>query len=295
MLVQQLFNGAVTGASYALFALGLTLIFGMHRILNFAHGAVFMWGALIGLYAVLYAGLSLPLAFLCGILGGAFVSVMLDLLVFRPLRRRHGDELSTIVASIGASLVLLNGAQQLTGADTLRYPFGVFPLAFYQLGGVKVSSEQIVILLTVAVLLIALVIYLYRTPLGIEVRAVSVDEKTSTLLGVRPGRVYFQTFALTGALAGAAGVILGITFNSVSYTMGEGIMLQGFVVIILGGLGSIPGTVIASLIIGVVQSLTVAYVSTELSDAILFGILFVILMVRPNGFFSGLHVEHRVA
>jgi branched-chain amino acid transport system permease protein len=295
MFGQELLNGFVVGAVYALFSLGLTLVFGIHRILNLAHGAVFMWGALIGYFAVTGAGLALLPAFILAILGGALVSVGLDLLVFRPLRRREGDEFGTIIVSIGANLVLMHLAQQATNAQTLRFPFGIFPIHFYHLLGLRVSLQQIVIVAAVALLVVALVLYLFRTNLGTDARAVAIDERTSMLLGINPHAVYLGTFAIAGALAGAAGVILGIAFNSVSYIMGEPIMLQAFVVIVLGGLGSVPGALLAGVMLGVIQTLTTVYISSELSDAVVFGLLFIVLLVRPRGLFTGLHTEHRVA
>jgi branched-chain amino acid transport system permease protein len=294
VLAQQLLNGVVVGAVYALFSLGLTLVFGMHRILNLAHGAVFMWGALIGYFAVT-RGLPLWTAFIVAVIGAGFVSVALDLCVFRPLRRHKGDEFATIVASIGANLILMQLAQQATNAQTLRFPFGIFPVVFYSLLGIRISLQQIVILAAVAVIVIALLLFLFRTSLGSEARAVAVNEQTAMLLGVNPGKVYLASFFIAGMLAGAAGVILGIAFNSVTYVMGEAVMLQAFVVIVLGGLGSVVGAVLAGVVIGMIQTLTTAYISTELSDAVVFGLLFLVLLIRPNGFFSGLHTEHRVA
>ncbi|MGH7034057.1 MAG: branched-chain amino acid ABC transporter permease [Stellaceae bacterium] len=295
MLAQQLLNGVVVGAVYALFSLGLTLVFGMHRILNLAHGAVFMWGALIGYFAVTLAGLPLWAAFIAAIFGAGLVSVALELCVFRPLRRHQGDEFGTIVASIGANLILMQLAQQATNAQTLRFPFGIFPILFYNIAGLRVSLQQIVILGAVAVIVVALLAFLFKTSLGSEARAVAVDERTSMLLGVNPGKVYLTSFLIAGMLAGAAGVILGVAFNSVSYVMGDAVMLQAFVVIVLGGLGSVTGAVLAGILIGMVQTLTTAYISTELSDAVVFGLLFVVLLIRPDGFFAGLHSEYRVA
>ncbi|HXS38637.1 MAG TPA: branched-chain amino acid ABC transporter permease [Stellaceae bacterium] len=295
MLAQQLLNGVVVGAVYALFSLGLTLVFGMHRILNLAHGAVFMWGALIGYFAVTLAGLPLWAAFIVAVFGAGLVSVALELCVFRPLRRHQGDEFGTIVASIGANLILMQLAQQATNAQTLRFPFGIFPILFYDIAGLRVSLQQLVILGAVAVIVVALLAFLFKTSLGSEARAVAVDERTSMLLGVNPGKVYLTSFLIAGMLAGAAGVILGVAFNSVSYVMGDAVMLQAFVVIVLGGLGSVTGAVLAGILIGMIQTLTTAYISTELSDAVVFGLLFVVLLIRPDGFFAGLHTEYRVA
>ena len=140
-----------------------------------------------------------------------------------------------------------------------------------------------------------LVLCIFKTSTGAKVRSVAVNERTSTLLGVNAGPVYLQTFFIAGLMAGAAGIIVGIAFNAVSYTMGESMMLQAFVVIVLGGLGSITGTVVASLLIGLIQTLSIAYVSSQLADAILFGLLFFVLWLYPSGLLIGLHTEQRVA
>src|ERR1700722_15026937 len=163
MLAQQILNGVVMGAVYALFSLGLTLIFGLLKILNLAHGAVFMWGALVGLFAITQWNLGLPVAFALALISGGLLSVLLELLVFRPLRRRQGDELSTVVASVGANLVLMTVAQQVTNAEVMRFPFGVFPLQFYRGIGLRISSQDIAIVLAAAVMVALLVIYLFRT------------------------------------------------------------------------------------------------------------------------------------
>jgi branched-chain amino acid transport system permease protein len=295
MITQQILNGIVVGAVYALFSLGLTLVYGLFRILNLAHGAVFMCGSMAGLFAIEVLKTDLLLAFVLAMLFGGLVSVALELLVFRPLRKRKGDELSTIVASIGANLILMNLAQQVTNSETLRFPFGTFPIRFYGLFDVRVSAQDIAILVSAAIMVGTLVLYVFRTSLGAKLRAVAVNERTSALLGVNAGPVYLQTFFIAGAMAGAAGMIVGIAFNAVSYTMGENMMLQAFVVIVLGGLGSVAGTVTASLLIGLIQTLSIAYVSSQLSDAILFGILFLVLWLYPSGLLTGLHTEQRAA
>ena len=295
MLTQQIFNGIVMGTAYAIFALGLTLVFGLLKILNLAHGAVFMFGALASLYAVTQLELGLLGAFVISMVCGGALSVLLELLVFRPLRRRQGDELSTVVASVGANLVIMTLAQQVTNAESLRFPFGTFPTQVFRAGWLRFSLQDVTILAAAIVMVAVLVFYLFWTQAGTEVRAVAVNERTSTLLGVNPGAIYLQVFFAAGALAGAAGMILGIAFNSVNYSMGENILLQAFVVIVLGGLSSVVGTVVAGLFIGILQALATAYLSTELSEIIMFGILFLTLLLRPSGLFPGLHVEHRVA
>lgn len=304
MLAQQLVNGLVVGSVYALFALGFTLVFGVHHVLNLAHGSVCMWGAFIGLIAVAPGSvfgaaqatpfLPLPVAFLLAMLGGGLLGVLLDLLAFRPLRRRHATEFAALVSSIGASLVLISLAQQLSRTRILRFPFGTFPLVIYRFAGLRVSLLQLFIVGCVAVLFAALLFYLYRTSFGRQVRAVAVNERAATLLGVNPAAVYLQIFFISGALAGAAGVLIGLAFNSVNFLMGEPYLMRAFVVVVLGGLGSVTGAVVAGLLLGLIQVLTVVYLSSGLSDAIIFSVLFLMLLVRPTGLFAGLRRDVRV-
>jgi branched-chain amino acid transport system permease protein len=294
MIAQQLLNGIVVGSVYALFALGFTLVFGVHHILNLAHGAVFMIGAFIGLFLVITVKLPFAVAFVAASLGAGIVSVALDWVAFRPLRRRGAPEFAAIVSSLGAGMILMNAAQRLSETKVWRYPFGVFPVEVYSLLGVRVTLLQLVITGCVATGVAGLAFHLFRTSFGRQIRAVAISERTATLLGVNPASVYFQTFFISGVLAGAAGVLIGIAFNSVHFLMGEPYMLRAFVVIVLGGLGSVTGAVIAGLLLGVVQTLTVAYLSSGLSDAIIFSLLFVTLLVRPTGFFGTLRRERRV-
>ena len=295
MLIQQLLNGLIVGSVYALFALGFTLVFGVLNILNLAHGAVFMWGAFVGLYAVTAAGLPLPVAFLLGTVAAGVLSVLIDLLVFRPMRKRNSDEFGALVASLGANLVLISLAQQVSNARIMSFPFGTFPIVIYEFLGLRISLLQITMVLCLIVLVSALLYYVYITPFGRQVRAVAVSDRTAVLLGINPTAVYVRTFFIAGALAGAAGVIIGLAFNSVQFLMGEPMMLRAFVVIILGGMGSIRGAIVAGLLLGVVHTLVVTYLSSQLSDAIIFAILFVALLVRPTGLFRGLRQPARVA
>ena len=295
MIAQQILNGLVVGSVYALFALGFTLIFGVHHILNMAHGAVFMWGAFVGLFAVTWLDLPFPLAFVVAVVLAGLISVALDWVAFRPLRKRGAPEFSAIISSIGAGLVLMNIAQRVSETRVLRYPFGTLPVEIFMLFGLRVTLIQAVIVVSALVIVGALLVYLFYTRFGRQIRAVAVNERTATLLGVNPDFVYFQTFFISGALAGAAGVLIGIAFNAVHFLMGEPYMLRAFVVIVLGGLGSIMGALVAGLLLGLVQTLTIAYVSSGLSDAIIFSILFATLLLRPTGFFGTLRKERRVA
>jgi branched-chain amino acid transport system permease protein len=286
MLAQQLLNGVVVGSVYALFALGFTLIFGVNHILNLAHGAVFTWGALAALYTVTAFELPLPIAILAAALTGGCLGLLLDAVAFRPLRSRNAPEFAAIISSIGAGLILTSLAQQASETRVLRFPFGTFPAITFQFLGLRIQLLQLVIIAAVAILVALLSVYLYRTSFGRQVRAVSIDERTARLLGINPSVVLAQVFFISGALAGLAGVLIGLAFNSVHFMMGEPFLLRAFVVIVLGGLGSLTGAVLAGLSIGVVQSLSVAYLSSGFADAIVFTLLFIALVVRPTGLFG---------
>ena len=294
MLAQQLLNGIVVGSIYALFALGFTLVFGINHILNLAHGAVFTWGAFAALFAVISLDLPLPVALLIAALVGGTLAVGVDWVAFRPLRQRKASEFAAIVSSIGAGLILMSLAQQVSDTKVMRFPFGTFPIVIFEIFGLRVQLLQIVIMATVAVVVLALTLYLYRTDLGRQIRAVAINQRTAQLLGINPGLVFAQVFFISGALAGIAGVLIGLAFNSVHFLMGEPLLLRAFVVIVLGGLGSIVGAVIAGLLLGIIQALGVAYLSSGSADAIIFCLLFAMLVARPTGIFGGAMSAQRV-
>lgn len=287
MIAQQLLNGLVLGGVYALFALGFTLIFGIHRIMNMAHGAVFMTGAFIGLYTV-RAGMPLWFALPVAMVAAGLVSILIEVIAFKPLRKLAlaDAELASIISSIGAGLIVLSIGQYVSKTETMRFPFGtVSPDAIVVLG-LRVTMLQL-LMLGVAVLGVGLLaFYLYRTAQGRQIRAVAGNYRAAQLLGVNPDAIFYQTFFLSGALAGAAGVMVGLAFNAVQFLMGEPFLLKAFVAIIIGGLGSVPGALIGGLVLGLLQSLSAAYLPSLLVDAVIFMLLFVILMIRPDGLFA---------
>lgn len=293
MIAQQLLNGLIVGGVYALFALGFNLIFGIHRILNLAHGAIFMAGAFFGLYAV-EAGLPFWLAFLVAMAGAGLLAVLVDYIAFRPLRGRGDVEFAAIISSIGVDLLLVSIAQRVSETQVLRFPFGTFPIETMKVMGLRINLLQILIVVLVLVLAGLLALYLYRTSFGRQVRAVAANPRAAGLLGVDAGQIFRQTFFLSGALAGAAGVLIGLAFNSIHFLMGEPYLLRGFVVLILGGLGSLPGALVGGLVLGLLQTLATAYLPSGLSDAVIYALLFVILLVRPTGLFGTALADTRV-
>ncbi len=295
LFLQQMLNGLVLGSVYALFSLGFTLVFGVQRILNLAHGAVFMVGAFVGLVAVTQLHIAFLPALVVAALAGGVVSVLVDLVAFRPLRNRRGSEFSALISSIGIALVISNVAQILSQSRVWRYPFGTFPIKVFVVSGLRITLLQLTILGSVAVIVLVLALLLFRTSLGRQLRAVAISPHTALLLGCNVSTVYLTTFFISGVLAGIAGVLIGLAFNSVSFLMGDPYMVRAFVVVVLGGLGSVWGAVLAGLLLGLVQTLTVAFVSSNLSDAIVFGLLFLALLVRPGGLFGTARHEGRVA
>lgn len=286
MFLQTLVNGLITGASYALFSVGLTLIFGVHNILNLAHGAVFTWGALIGLWSVLEFGAPWPIALLASAVASALLSAIIDVVAFRPLERRGAPETSVMLASIGVGLVLSSLAQQATGTKVLGFPVGSVPAASWNLGGLRISSMGLIVVGAAVVLTAVLMLYLRLTQAGRETRAVAENPRAALLVGINPTAVHLRTFLIAGMFAGIAGFLLGSTFNSVSFMMGDPYLLIGMSVIILGGMGSVVGALLGSLFIGLVQAFTVIYVSSQLSQVVPFIALFLVLVFRPEGIFA---------
>jgi len=285
MLAQQILNGLVIGAVYSLFALGFNLIFGVHRILNLAHGGVVMVGAFAGLYAVL-AELPIWVAFIAAALAAGLLSVLIDFVAFRPLRRRGEMEFAALVSSIGADMVLTTLAQRWSNTQVMRFPFDAFPISSFTVFGLRMTTMQLSILGVVAAVSVLLFVYLYGTSFGRQVRATAENDRAARLLGVNVTAVYFQTFFISGVLAGLTGVLLGLAFNHVYFLMGEPLLLKGFVVLILGGLGSLKGALVAGFLLGVIQAICTAYLPNGLSDPVVYGLLFVIILLRPSGLFG---------
>jgi len=287
-LGQNLVDGMSRGAVYAVFALGFTLIFGILDIVNLAHAATYMVCAFAGWLVLSSLNLPLPVALLVSMAAGALVAVGLEFIAFRPLRKEGAERLSPMISSIGASLILVSLAEAFFGSDTRRFPSTVLdpkPLLMGGVDGIRVSWAQILIVVVSLVLMAALGWFIRRTRMGKAIRAVAANQKASRLLGINVNAVIVTTFAVAGALAGAAGILVGLLTNNIFPGMGAQIELRGLAVVILGGMGNIEGAVLGGLILGVIETFTIAYVpaGADFKDAIAFVILFLILMIRPQG------------
>ena len=284
VFLQQLANGISLGSVYALFALGFTLVFGVLEIINLAHAAVLAVGALLAYTLFTRLGAGLIPALLGAFIGTGLLGIVIDFVAFRPLRLRQASRLASLITSIGVALILVNLAQIVWGAEPLSYPPGVVPLRFFTSGGLTVSLLQIITLTTTVVLLIGLRLLLTRTKIGMAIRAVAENPATASLLGIPFDRVVMFTFFLSSALGGVAGVLVGMLLQgSVSPFMGNTYGLKGLAAIILGGMGDVTGAVLGGLIMGIGEIMIVQYLNSSYRDGVAFGLLFLVLIIRPTG------------
>ena len=280
---QQIVNGLFLGSIYALFALGYTLVFGVLDILNLAHQAVFMLCAYVALLLVLHLHLPMFVAFPVAVAAGGLVGLAVERIAFRPLRGRSDSNISGLISSIAMATILEALALQLFGPDVERFPFGVVPDRTLHLGDAVVSELQVVIIAIALGMLAVLTFVLKRTVLGRRIRAVAESPTAARVLGVNVDRVIAASFFVSSALGAAAGVLFGLAFNSVSPDMGRTVELKGLAVIILGGMGSMPGAAIAGFALGLLEVFTVAKLGSSYRDAVAFGVLFLVLVFRPRG------------
>jgi branched-chain amino acid transport system permease protein len=283
---QQVINGLFLGSIYALFALGYTLVFGVLDILNLAHAAVFMLAAFGALSLVTAAHLHILVALPLAVLGAGILGLVLERLAFRPLRGRADSNISGLISSLAMAAIFEAIALELWGPNTARFPFGTIPDVPIHVLGAVVSRLQLTIVAVALGLFLALWWLVQRTRLGREVRAVAESPRAARVLGVDVDRAIAASFFISSALGGAAGVLFGLAFNSVAPDMGRGVELKGLAVIIVGGMGSMTGAVVAGFALGLVEVFVVAHLGGSYRDAVSFAALFLILVLRPRGLFG---------
>ncbi len=293
-LLQQLVNGISVGSIYALIALGYTMVYGILRFVNFAHGDVFMVGAFFGLYAAGWVGASVGtggvqsgtsfvgviVVFVVAMGGAALLGVILERLAYKPVRKQ--PRLNALITAIGVSLFLENAGVLVFGSSPRTFP-SIVPSTSYNLGGVKVASPQIMTLAGSCVLMLGLNWIVFRTRIGRAMRAVSFNRDAASLMGIPADRVITATFALGSALAAAAGVLFELSYPRLDPQMGVMQGLKAFVAAVLGGIGNIPGAVLGGLVLGLAETLVSGYLSSTYRDAIAFVLLILILIVKPSG------------
>jgi branched-chain amino acid transport system permease protein len=285
VIAQQLFNGLFLGAVYALFAVGYTLVFGVLDILNLAHAAIFT-AAAFAAFSLAAAGWPLPLAFLAAAAVAGVLGILLDRVAFAPLRRRNAGTLVPLISSIGVAIIIGALLRALYGVDERHFTLGGLDAAPMHVGPLTFTTVELTIFFAAIGLMLGLSYVLRATPLGRRIRAVAEDRVAAALRGVDLERTIAATFFIASGLGGAAGVLTGLEYNSVTLDMGGPIELKGLAVIILGGMGSVTGAVIGGFILGAVETLAIAYGLSAWRDALVFGVMFVILVARPTGLFG---------
>ncbi len=290
--IQQLINGISVGSIYALIALGYTMVYGIIKLINFAHGDVYMLGAFAGLYATLVLKMSFVPALIFSMIVCAILGIIIERLAYRPLR--NSPKIVILITAIGVSLLLEYTTMFFLGPQPRAFP-EVFKHASYTLvgGKVTISNREILIIAVTVILMILLQYIIHNTKIGKAMRAVSYDMQAARLMGINVDTTISITFALGSALAAAAGVLVGIYYNKVFPLMGIMFGLKAFVSAVLGGIGIIPGAMTGGLILGITESLVSGYGSSLYRDPVAFVILIIILLVKPSGLF-GKNVREKV-
>jgi len=292
--LQQLVNGLSLGSIYALIALGYTMVYGVLRLINFAHGDVYMVGAYVGYYLSRKLQGSEPsivsalLVMLGSMIACAFLGILIERLAYRPVRREA--RLTLLITAIGVSLFIENVAQLVFGPDPKFFP-SLAPRADFIVAGVRLTSEQITVIVVSFLLMLLLRFFIMNTRTGKAMRAVSFSLDAARLMGISTDWIIAVTFALGSALAAAAGVLIGMQIPKIDPLMGIMYGLKAFVAAVLGGIGSIPGAVLGGLLIGTSEVMVVGYLSSTYREAIAFAILILVLILRPQGLLGRVQKE----
>jgi branched-chain amino acid transport system permease protein len=283
--LRQVINGLFLGSMYAVFALGYTLVFGVLDILNLAHAAVFMVSSFVALELVerlhLNVFVTLPITMaVAGVIGLA-----LERIAFRPLRARADSNIAGLISSLAMATILGALALEIWGPNTAVYPPDMLPRAYAPVFG-TLSRLQLLVIGVAVALFVALTVLVQRTRLGRELRAVAESPRAAQVVGVNVDRAIAASFFISSALGGAAGVLYGLAYRAISPEMGESVLLKGLAVIIVGGMGSMPGAVIAGIALGLTETFVVAHLGGSYRDAVSYAGLFLILALRPTGLFG---------
>jgi len=281
-LADQIINGLQLGLMYALIALGYTMVYGVVKLINFAHGDVFMVGAFVGYFGFTQWGMSVPLSVLTAMVVCSALGVIIEKVAYRPLR--YAPKIAALISALGVSLFL-------EFFSSLKFVFGpnyrVVPRPIeeihWNIAGVAITNIQVIIFVTVLIMLALLQFLIYRTKIGMAMRTVAVDHNAARLMGVNVDNTISITFAIGSALAAAGGVLYAIAYPQIHPFMGIMPGLKAFTAAVLGGIGIIPGAVLGAIIMGQVETLTSAFLSSQLRDAIAFSILILVLLIRPTG------------
>jgi branched-chain amino acid transport system permease protein len=288
-LLQQIINGITIGAFYSLVALGYTMVYGVLRLINFAHGDMFMWGAYLGLTGLnvvvaLLARTSpwaIPPAIIVVIVTVGLMGVLVERIAYRPLRT--AGRLAPVISALGVAFILESLARNVYGASYKTYPTGIALTGGINLGGARVSVMQIVVLVVSFVLMGGLYLFVQRTRIGTAMRAVSLNHDVSRLMGIDVNRIIAIVFLIGPGLGGVAGMIVALYYGSFDFTLGWAFGLKAFIAAIMGGIGNIPGAMLGGMLLGTIETLGSGYLSPQWKDVIAYLILILILIFRPTG------------
>ncbi|WP_394235625.1 branched-chain amino acid ABC transporter permease [Niallia oryzisoli] len=290
-LIQQLVNGISLGSIYALIALGYTMVYGIVKLINFAHGDVFMIGSFIGFYSITVLGLGFFPALLLSMVVCAVFGVLIERIAYKPLR--NATRIAALITAIGVSLLIEYGFIYFRGAQPEAYPGNVLPSKNIDLFGITISGQSLFILSISVALMIILQFIVHRTKIGKAMRAVSYDADAAKLMGINVNNTISATFAIGSALAGAAGVIFGTYYIKIEPLMGIIPGLKAFIAAVLGGIGIIPGAMVGGLLLGVIEAFVSASGFSLWRDGVAFIVLILILIFRPSGLF-GKNIKEKV-
>lgn len=281
--LQQVINGLALGSVYALIALGYTMVYGIIGLINFAHGDIYMMGAFFGFFAATSFGFPFIPTLIVAMIGSALLGVVIEKIAYKPLR--NSPKLYLLITAIAMSLLLENGSRLniIFGPNYRTYPDKLLPQKQIYIGSLQLNTLQILIMFIAILLALLLQIIVFKTKVGKAMRATSFDKDAAALMGINVDNIISVTFAIGSALAGAAGVLVGILYGRIDPYMGIMPGLKAFVAAVLGGIGVIPGAMIGGLIMGLAETFTKVYISSSLSDAIAFAILIIILIIKPSG------------
>ncbi|MBR5128472.1 MAG: branched-chain amino acid ABC transporter permease [Firmicutes bacterium] len=278
-----LISGLSLGSIYALIALGYTMVYGIAKMLNFAHGDVIMVGAFTVIVSVMMLGFPIWVGLLLSVVICTVLGMTIERVAYKPLRK--AEPLTVLITAIGVSYLLQNVALLIFGSTQKSFP-KVFHVSSVHFGDVSMSGESVVTLAVTIVIMVCLSLFINKTRAGKAMRAVSQDKEAAELMGISVNRTISLTFAIGSALAAVAGIFYGATYGFIGPFTGSMPGIKAFVAAVFGGIGSIPGAMVGGILLGVLESMSKAYISTELSDAIVFASLIVVLLVRPTGLFG---------
>lgn len=289
--MQQLLNGVFIGSIYALFAIGFTLVFGILDRLNLAHPAVFAASAFVGIELVERVGLSIWMALPLVFVFGGVMGLIIERVAFRPLKNRPDAHFAGLISSIAIAGMIIALLQWRYGPNTRRFPAGSFPETRFEVLGANMTLVQVVVVVVSLALVVGLTWLVVRSRLGRAMRAIAENPTAARVLGINVDRVTATTFAISSALGAVAGALFAMNVNSAQLGMGSAIELKGLAVIIVGGMGSLPGALVGGLVLGLAEVFAIQYIGSSWRDLIAFGLLFVILLVRPQGLFGARKVR----